>query len=130
MSNILRLMAALVLLAFADNSRAANVNPMPFEQQVVEADLVVLARTSAAARIGPPRFDATGSDQLTEMEVLQVLKGDSSIRSIDFVTRGSMVEADPNCCQADRIYILLLRRSETQNIYAVVNGRDSVILVN
>jgi hypothetical protein len=120
----------MTLLALANSSRAANVDPMPFEQQVAEADLVVLARMSPAARTGPPRLDATGFDQLTEMEVLRVLKGDPSIRSVDFVTRDEMAEFNPNCCEPDRTYILLLQRASNQNIYAVVNGRHSVIIVH
>ncbi len=129
MSDISKLVAALLLLASANNSLAANVDPMPFEAQVAEADLVVLARMSAAARSDARRLDETGTAELTEMEVLRVLKGDSNIRSVNFVTRDEMAEFDPNCCQPDRVYILLLVRSTDQDIYAVVNGRYSVIVV-
>ncbi len=120
----------MALLALASNSRAANVDPRPFEQQVAEADLVVLARMSAAARNGSRRLDNTGTAELTEMEVLRVLKGDPSIRSLDFITRDEIVELDPDCCQPDRIYILLLQRGSNQNIFAAVNGRYSVIIVH
>jgi hypothetical protein len=102
---------------------------LAFEEQVAEADAVVVARTWRRGRAGRPRLDATGQMELTRMRVLRVLKGDGAMGELELVTDGSVVEMNPHCCDPGRVYILLLRQGRN-NIFEVVNGRHSAIIVS
>lgn len=127
--NCLRFAVAMALSVCASNATANAVSPMPFDQQVNEADLVVIATTAAALPDSVKRYDKTGLLQLTKMRVLLVLKGNMSLRSFDFVTRHEISEFNPECCEAMAYYILLLRQGQN-NVFEAVNGRYSVILVH
>lgn len=111
------------------NALASNVEQQSFEQQVAEADLVVVAKTSELKRDVLQRTDRTGLMQLSKMKVLRVLKGDQTLTNFDLVTRGEVAELDPKCCKKGVVYILLLQRGSDQDIYSAVNGRYSVVPV-
>jgi hypothetical protein len=119
------IVAALLLSADAEATGLRNIT---FEQQVAEADVVVVARAWHSGRAGRPRLDSTGQLELTRMRVLRVLKGNPALETLDLVTRGSVAEHVPNCCTPRRRYILMLRQGR-DNMFEVVNGRHSVILV-
>lgn len=116
-------------LLLARDVQAVGLPDMAFEEQVAEADAVVVASTWRHGSDGEPRLDATGQMELTRMRILRVLKGDESMRALDLVTEGSIVEHDPHCCDPRRVYILLLRQGR-DNMFEVVNGRHSAIVVS
>jgi hypothetical protein len=115
-------------LFLAGDGEAAGLRNMTFEQQVAEADFVVIARTLEGARGGRPRLDPSGRLELTRMRIMRVLKGDPAIRTLDLVTDGSFVELNPRCCDADKLYLLLLLQGR-DNMFEVVNGRHSAIVI-
>jgi hypothetical protein len=95
---------------------------MTFQEQVAESDVVLIA---TAARHG--RHDSRdGALLLMQMKVDTVLKGELTVRAIDVVSKGGIVEFETNCCTEGRNYLLLLRRGR-DNIFEGTNGRDSVI---
>jgi hypothetical protein len=114
-------------LFLAGDVEAVGLRNMTFEQQVAEADAVVVA-TTWRGRGGRPRLDPTGQMELTRMRVLRVLKGNSNLRALDLVTQGSTVEFNPQCCEPEKLYILVLRQGR-DNMYEVLNGRHSAIVI-
>jgi hypothetical protein len=115
-------------LFLAGDGEAAGLRHMTFEQQVAEADAVVVAM-AWRGRGGRPRLDPTGRMELTRMRVLRVLKGDPALAALDLVTVGSTAEFNPQCCQPGKTYILLLLRGR-DNMYEVLNGRHSAIAIH
>lgn len=118
-----------VILNSAAQSSAAGLADMTFDEQVIESDIVVLAKPKKGLRHGFHRLDDTGRVGVTEMKVSIVLKGQNDIKVLYLVTKDEIAERSPSCCIDGKLYLLLLKRGR-DNMFEAVNGRHSVIEVN
>lgn len=122
------LLVAVTLLAHSTQVGATGVNEIPFEKQVSEADLVVIAGVVRIKKFDRRRLDASGQLELQRMKILRTLKGRANKMSFELVTRGEVAELSLDCCDSRKSYLLLLKRGRN-NIYEAVNGRFSVIVL-
>lgn len=86
-----------------------------------ESDYVVIAK--AQQQRGQAGFDNIPIDIAT-LEIMSVLKGQITEKTIDVVVKSESMEQTANCCTAGKVYLMYLVK--TNRGLELIRGRDGV----
>jgi hypothetical protein len=114
----------LVLLVTVGDLSANEVRDISLEKKARQSDLVVIGRVESTR----PENLPGGTFEYARVHVDQVLKGKPPDR-LDVLTKGSITELDPDCCEVGNVYLFFLVKEKWPNRFESVHGRYGIYLI-
>jgi hypothetical protein len=112
-----------VLFAARRDGLANVVREYSLEKKTRLSDIVVIGQVVSIHQ----EPGAGAPLEYAHIQVDKVLKG-SALKSVDILSKGSIAEADPECCEVGRVYLFFLVK-EQKNIFESVNGRFGIYAI-
>ena len=112
--SILPLISFFATWLFASSAAAYELRKISVEEQVTGSEFIMVVKVAEA---GPVDAEQGVHGSVT-LAVESMVKGDAPSGLVVLITKGHLVEADPDCCEASGRYLVFVNRRADGLFYA------------